>query len=119
MPASLPPHSNDDDGRLVWRAASGLRNRNRLRTQASAWHHHRRRTHRQPDADALHHARCLSVLRSPPSPVQGQTTGGPLPWNRGGLLTIVVFGVFVKKEANKTCGRPVGGFAPSPFFFFF
>ena len=48
---------------LLRRRAAGARARHRLRAAPSARHRDRRRIDRQPDPDALHHARHLSLLR--------------------------------------------------------
>ena len=63
--AALPPNHDDDHGRPLRRIAAGHRHGSRLRTAQAAGHHHRRRTDRLADADALHHSGRLPLLRSP------------------------------------------------------
>ena len=63
LPAALPADHDDHHGGAAGRRAAGARHRHGLGVAASAGHHHRRRTDLQPDADALHHAGDLSVLR--------------------------------------------------------
>ena len=48
---------------LLGARAAGARHRHRLGTAPPAGHHHDRRPAHQPDADALHHAGHLSLLR--------------------------------------------------------
>ena len=80
--------------------AAGLRHRHRLGTPAAAGHHHRRRTDREPDADSLHHARRLSVLRSHAPPLPGQTASDSVPRNRGGALSGRSHGVLDMKSRS-------------------
>ena len=64
LPAALPPHHDDHDGRAARRSAARPRHRHGIGAAQAARHHHRRRPHRLPGAHALHHARGLSLLRS-------------------------------------------------------
>ena len=63
LPAPLPPHHDDDDGRAAGRIAAGARHRLRLGVAPAARHRHGRRAAAKPGAHALHHARHLHLLR--------------------------------------------------------
>ncbi len=69
LPAALPSHHDDHHGGAVGRRSAGAGNGRRLGAAAAARHHHRGRLDLQPDADALYHARDLSVLRPPGDPI--------------------------------------------------
>ncbi len=63
LPAALPADHDDHDGGDPRRAALAARHRHRLRTAPAARPRHYRRLDRQPDADAVHDARDLSLFR--------------------------------------------------------
>ena len=63
LSAALPPHHDDHHGGVAGRGAAGSRHRHRVGAAPAAGHHHDRRPDHQPDADAVHHAGDLSVLR--------------------------------------------------------
>src|SRR4029450_12981010 len=66
---SLPPDHDDDYGRVVRWIAAGARHGHGGGAAPSARNRNRGRFGVQPDADALHHARHLSVPRSLPNQV--------------------------------------------------
>src|SRR5487761_1622420 len=76
MHAALPPDFNDHDGGVVWRAAAGLRHRHGIGTAATAGNHHRRRTDRESDAHALHHAGDLFISGLLAAESEEQTSPG-------------------------------------------
>src|SRR6185436_12513575 len=63
LSAPLSTDSDDDDGGDARGVAAGAGHRHRLGTAAAARHCHHRRTDRQPDADAVHHTRRVSLFR--------------------------------------------------------
>src|SRR5208282_4308904 len=64
LPAALPANHDDDDGRDPRGAAADGGDRHRLRAASAAWDRHHWRVDPQSDADAVHHAGHLSLLRS-------------------------------------------------------
>ncbi len=60
-PGSFPSHHDDYRSRHAGRAAAGAGTGRGFGNPAPAGYRHRRRADRQPDVDALHHARGLSV----------------------------------------------------------
>ncbi len=60
-PAALPANYDDNRGRSAGCLASGVRKRNGIGATAATGHRDRGWTDRESDADALHHAGCLSV----------------------------------------------------------
>jgi hypothetical protein len=56
-------HHDDHHGGVAGRGAAGAGHRHGVGTAAAAGHHHDRRPGDQPDADAVHHAGDLPVLR--------------------------------------------------------
>ena len=67
LPDALPSHHDDDHGRHLRRAAADAGHRRRRRDAPAAGHHHRGRPGVEPDPDALHHARGLSLSGPLPS----------------------------------------------------
>ena len=67
LPAPLPPDPHDHDGRPALRPAAHARTWRRIGAPPPARLRHGRRPHLQPGADALHHARHLSLSRPPPT----------------------------------------------------
>ena len=63
LPAALPAHHDDHNGRAAGRRAAGAGLRHGQRTAASARHYDCRRIDRLPGADAVYHAGRLPVLR--------------------------------------------------------
>ena len=63
VPAALPPHPDDHDGRAAGRAAADAGQRLGLGAAAAAGHRHRGRAAGQPGADAVHHAGDLPRVR--------------------------------------------------------
>src|ERR1700730_897312 len=71
MPVAFSPNHDDDHGGASWRIATGLGHRHGIGATTAAWHHHRGRTHCEPDADAVHHSGGLHLHR-PPATVAGK-----------------------------------------------
>src|SRR5205807_7961273 len=63
LPASIPAHHDDHDGRPPRCPALGPRDRRRLRAPPPPRHRHRRRPHREPGPHAVHDAGDLSRVR--------------------------------------------------------
>ena len=61
--AALPSHHDDHHGGAAGRRPAGARHGHWIGTAPAARHHHHRRTDLQPDADAVHDAGDLSLLR--------------------------------------------------------
>ena len=61
--AALAPDPDDHDGGDAGRSAAGAGDGHRIGTAAAAGNHDHRRADREPDADALHDAGGLSLLR--------------------------------------------------------
>ena len=74
VPAALPSDHDDHHGGAAGRRSAGARDRRGLGTAAPARHHDRRRADLQPDADALHDAGDLSVLRPAGHPPLAQAS---------------------------------------------
>jgi AcrB/AcrD/AcrF family len=87
---ALPPHPDDDARLAARRHPAGHCDRPRRGTAPPAWYHHHRRPRRQPDPDALHHARSLSFARPPSSPPDAPE---PTPGNAGAGTSRVAFGI--------------------------
>ena len=64
-----------------------LGTRHRIGTAPAAGHHHRRRPDRQPDADALHHAGRLSLVRSAGAALSHVNVGNRVEEPRGARRT--------------------------------
>ncbi len=62
--AAFSPHPDDHDGRSVGRSSARAGPRNRIGIAPAARHHDHRRADRQPDADVVHDAGGVSLLRS-------------------------------------------------------
>src|SRR5713226_5852350 len=71
MPVAFSPNHDDDHGGASWRIAFGFGHRYGIGAATSARHHHRRRAHCEPDADAIHHSSGL-YLHRPPATVAGK-----------------------------------------------
>ncbi len=69
LPAALSAHHDDHHGGAAGRRPAGARHGRGFRTAAAARHHHCRRPDLQPDADALHDAGDLSLLRPAGDPL--------------------------------------------------
>ena len=82
LSAALPPDHDDHHGGAAGRRSAGARHRRGLGAAAAARHHDRRRLDLQPDADALHHAGNLSVLRSPGDPILAPASRNARRWRR-------------------------------------
>ena len=76
LPDALPSHHDDDHGRHLRRAAADAGHRRRRRDAPAAGHHHRGRPGVEPDPDALHHARGLSLSGPLPSLGRAQARSG-------------------------------------------
>src|SRR6185312_6664460 len=79
LPAEVPADPDDDAGRHIRRAAADAGHRRRLRAEAPAGRLHRRRPAGEPGADAVHHARDLSLVR----PAGGTPSGCSATGRRG------------------------------------
>src|SRR4030088_132445 len=71
MPVAFSPNHDDNHGGASWRTTAGFGHRHGIGVATSARHHHRGRTHCEPDADAVHHSRGV-YLHRPPATVAGK-----------------------------------------------
>src|SRR5215510_2992911 len=86
----LPAHHDDDHGRAPRWPAAGPRHGHGLGATPAPRHHHRGRSHPLPSAHALHHARGVSLLRTPRPALPPRAGPGLAGRPRGGRLGGIV-----------------------------